>query len=455
MRIFLTLLLSFVLALSSVPVSARISEAEQEAFDRNDIRYYNPDITYCNASVSGTQLTSGYSNFQNITQYFKDKGSTDYAIAGILGNFWGESALSAFRIQSQASHTSVNLPPPAGLGYGIAQFTPSTKIGSVLKSDTRTKEYYEKYFSTKYGGGLSSDGWGDDNVPAGVTTDVNLNWLAVQLDYIYEGELSNLKVGSYRNVGGSMGLDYIDNGDTLFEAMNKAKNEVDAARLFIWIYERPADKPGGAIKRGKYATEMLSAVQGVTGGVGSSNSGDSCADTLASTTDGDLISTVQSFAWASGVRSSKQKKAYAEYIKTASYKGGKGGNDCGAFVMGVMRASGYDPEFPSGPTGSMLSSLESSSTWEKIASVGGADESQLKPGDVGIRDGHVLLWVGDGLKATEEDKAAGYTGDKFNGKSVEAAVGSNTAPTAITSGNTYSKPSGYNWFRKSSGGEAM
>lgn len=158
-------------------------------------------------------------------------------------------------------------------------------------------------------------------------------------------------------------------------------------------------------------------------------------------TPGTFATTVESYVWADGRRVSKQKDAYQAAVKQSSYGNDAAhnyGNDCGAFVYILMTTSGFEPDYPGKPTSGQMAWLHDH--WDTIAEVGKVDVGALQPGDVAIRDGHVFVWVGGGLK-DENNK-------DFAGKSAEAALGSDTAPTTILSGNTYSDPSGYTWYRK-------
>lgn len=161
-------------------------------------------------------------------------------------------------------------------------------------------------------------------------------------------------------------------------------------------------------------------------GGGTATSGDASA----------VIAKVKEFAWEDGRRGGAQKTAYAEAVKRSAYGNDaahKYGNDCGAFVYILMHESGFEPNYPATNTAGQLSWLNSN--WTKIFDPGQVDTSQLQPGDIGIKNGHVFVWTGPV--------------DGFVGTSAEAALGSNTAPTAITPSNTYSDPNnGYYWFRK-------
>lgn len=182
-------------------------------------------------------------------------------------------------------------------------------------------------------------------------------------------------------------------------------------------------------------------------GSGTGSTGDGSASTLSATTatasasscsqeiPGDLTSTVKEFVWADGRRGAAQKAAYTEAVKQSKY-GNDGahnyGNDCGAFIYILMTTSGFEPDYPGVYTGGQMDWL--ASHWDKLYDVGKVDTSQLQQGDIAIREGHVFVWIGDI--------------DGFDGKSAEAALKSDTAPTTVLSSNTYSDPNGYTWYRK-------
>lgn len=456
--IVLTLVVSS-LPFTSQPVSAAQSSenfsnptvCDYNRYMLDDISDYEPclKLPVCSTNLGGGVSLGQGTNFEKIAKYFADKGMKHTAIAGILANLHVESGLSPFRIQNQSQNTTEHKSPPVSLGYGIAQFTPSSKIGNHLSTNPSTSGLvYTEYYSTKYGGAVSSWENGGNSIPEGVPEEVNDAWLLAQLNFFYEGEMQTTKVGAYRNKGGVMGLDYIKDDETILQAMQNAKDEKDAARIFIWIYERPADKPGGATKRSSLATDMLSSVGAVIGSgdtgdvspLSSTTSSANCTpsgSTLSSVTGGvaGLQATVKSFAWEDGRRGPAQKPDYTAAL-VGRYKGGNNGNDCGAFVSALMVKSGFEPNYPG--TNSAGQAAWLAQNWQRIASVGSVDVSQLQPGDVAYKPGHVFVWIGDV--------------EGFVGKSAEAALGSNTAPTAIKSSNTYSDPSKYIWYRKGAGG---
>jgi hypothetical protein len=55
--------------------------------------------------------------------------------------------------------------------------------------------------------------------------------------------------------------------------------------------------------------------------------------------------------------------------------------------------SGWDPDLPTGPTHDMLAALGSSTTWTEVTSQIKSN-ADAQPGDIIIKDGHVLIYVG-------------------------------------------------------------
>lgn len=106
---------------------------------------------------------------------------------------------------------------------------------------------------------------------------------------------------------------------------------------------------------------------------------------------GDLVDFVKKWAWPTyhAPVYTDRMPAYADYIdNVAVYKGGGDkGIDCGAFVANIMRASGWDSNYVQSGTTSQWNYLRQN--WRRVST------SSLRLGDVGIKSGHVILYVGD------------------------------------------------------------
>lgn len=91
-----------------------------------------------------------------------------------------------------------------------------------------------------------------------------------------------------------------------------------------------------------------------------------------------------------------KKPEYDADIKNSKYTGDEcygGGVDCGGFVYSLVTMSGWDPDLPTGPTHDMLAALGSSTTWAEVTSQIKSN-ADAQPGDIIIKDGHVLIYVG-------------------------------------------------------------
>ena len=137
----------------------------------------------------------------------------------------------------------------------------------------------------------------------------------------------------------------------------------------------------------------------------SSSNYDSCLGNLATTGDvRALQETVLKYAWPEfrGVGAVEKKPEYEEAVRRAEQQGQYvgdscygGGVDCGGFVHRVMIDSGWDTENFGDDcnTTCLLSKLSSSSQWSDITSTIHSNSDAL-PGDIILKSGHVLLYVG-------------------------------------------------------------
>lgn len=150
---------------------------------------------------------------------------------------------------------------------------------------------------------------------------------------------------------------------------------------------------------------------------------------------GNLADFVKKWAWPDykGTGFTERMPAYANYIDTqATYTGatcdnGTKGVDCGAFVANIIKASGWDPNYPQGSTAIQMPWLQSN--WKRIN-----DVSKLKLGDVGIKTGHVILYVGD------------IPG--FNSKTALASACTGPSRRAPMAGYSGENLNNYAWYRK-------
>ena len=138
---------------------------------------------------------------------------------------------------------------------------------------------------------------------------------------------------------------------------------------------------------------------------------------------GNLADFIKKWAWSDYAKGKTDRMpAYADYMdNVATYKGAMNGVDCGAFVANIMVASGWDPNYVQGGTAAQKNYLQQN--WTQVST------DSLRIGDVGIRDGHVILYAGDI--------------DGFNSKTVSASQ-NDRAPMAGADKNL----NNYTWYRK-------
>ena len=227
-------------------------------FALNNIIGYDPSEDMRDPCGGGKM--NGDTNFAKIVSYFSGNNSQSISlsavgIAAIVANLQAESGLGPMVGESGILSDAENH------GYGVAQFTPSSKITDVLKVDPRTKDTFNTYYTAEYAHKLRSNEEVRTGVTDGVPVEVNDAWLETELDFIAQGELNSTTVGQYRHMDGEMGLDYISDDMTIAEALEAAKSVGDATRIFTWIYERPKNKESDAITRAENAEPILPEVE--------------------------------------------------------------------------------------------------------------------------------------------------------------------------------------------------
>lgn len=126
-----------------------------------------------------------------------------------------------------------------------------------------------------------------------------------------------------------------------------------------------------------------------------------------------ILNKIHEFAWpdyrAAGSSNAMDKvPAYQAAVDRAPYKGDCDGVDCGAFVTIVMRESGADPEYDSGPYGpgnttvqiDYLRRMAATGKYTRVMS-----KDALQPGDIAIKshpdwsppEGHTFFYVGSAI----------------------------------------------------------
>lgn len=148
-----------------------------------------------------------------------------------------------------------------------------------------------------------------------------------------------------------------------------------------------------------------------------------------------LQTLVKEWAWPTYSKPNTNKRpAYEAIIAKSAYKGDScygGGVDCGAFVYNLIHESGWDPNYPASGTSSQLLYLRNN--WRSLGNAATIPESELQPGDVAIRPGHVFIYVGE---------IPGF------GSHTASASQCSRAPMAGRELNSRPYLSNFTWFRK-------
>ena len=417
--------------------SARaLSDELIHKFDNYQIYFYNPeqedwdcvkreDGDDDDGTPGGSITLVGSTRLEKIWNYIVDLGISGLsdrpeAIAGILGNMQVESGFDPF-IQNSGGCT------------GLIQWCKGSWNDGFFSYMRRFEKYY-----------------GKSNVAESIVSE----GIVAELDFLFKN--------------GSGGVTAAPFTAKLSAPTNKSG--VAGARaysdLFLVLVERPFDDeqkysgtgpiedPGvkavadhtfyqAAAKRRAYAEEIYNKYGGSTGGTGStekeevSNSVNYCDEDDEDDDEeegenspeaGDLISYIKSWVWPDYVKGrTNRKPAYADYMdsgKTSYHP--CGGVDCGAFVSNIIRASGWDTSYPLGSTATQRTWL--ASHW-KTVSVG-----SLKLGDVGIKSGHVILYIGN---------IPGYASNTASASDCNGV--NKRAPSVGSSGENLN---GYTWYRK-------
>jgi hypothetical protein len=153
--------LAFILTIGSVPFTLTQEAAAQSCdtlfYSSNDVLYYDPCDT---CSTSGASLL-GSSNEEKVFKWFRAKGLSAAATAGILGNINTESSFNPFRMQTTYSSTGLSavLPIEAHAEYnkafGLVQWDGGRRQ-EVLKQMSQKFPDYEALINAH---GKSADGY--------------------------------------------------------------------------------------------------------------------------------------------------------------------------------------------------------------------------------------------------------------------------------------------------------
>jgi len=321
----------------------------------------------------GTGDLSGKDNKQKIWNYLNSKGLTPFQVAGIMGNMQAESGgtfdprIVEFGFPNSAGVISRpgkpetwddNVPPDKNKngqpGYGLVQFTfPTIKQG--------LRDWAAK--NGKKGGDLG-----------------------IQLDYLW----NEMTVGVYKG---------------LYQKMKDTKTIEEASDLFLYQYEKPAERLRAAtsIVRKANAKKIFDEFSGTTAPSASTSSGSSSTSSCGAT--------VQSGSTTSVVEVARTELASGPNVGGQKYiLGSEKIPWCAAFVSYVLKQAGAPFTGGAGENGYYIPAVASvRSYFENAGTFHPARSGYVpQPGDIAIYkegkkpfESHVNIVVSvDGLKFT-------------------------------------------------------
>ncbi|GAA1591712.1 phage tail tip lysozyme [Kribbella karoonensis] len=298
-----------------------------------------------------TSSLTGNNNVQMVFNYFVANGYSKEQAAGVIGNMQTESYVEPTMLQGgkpgDVTHVADAL-KQSNLGWGIVQWTPSTKmINPSRASGADDKTIESLQFQLDFlrdqllGKGPDPRKDGGDRLKAAKT---------VKDATIAFGQ-------GFEGFGGNENLD----------SDNWRKRIADAQSAF-----------------GQYAG--IAPAQGAADDTGGGGCG-------AAAGNGDIVKTALSLAWDTPGHGFDAKPAYPPAEK--KYNGSTGEDeltDCGVFVATVMVMSGADPDYARRGTSIQIPYVRNSPKYEVFDNL--TNEGQLKPGDIFLIDGHTYLYTG-------------------------------------------------------------
>lgn len=342
-----SLLFCCLLILVAPQITFALSPEQKKVFDQG-IGYYDVEEDLGDCSSKTTSL-NGKDNLEKALNFYIGKGLTLAQAAGILGNFKAESGVDP-KVQELGKPKSSDPDVPTdGTGYGIAQWTFSSRQQPLVNlAKSRNAHTYD---------------------------------LAIQLDY------------SWQEMSGTSNL-----GRTL-PALKATTTASDAAFQFHKIFEGSNDDPSRIKSNRMDVAEDIARTYG--GGQVSNGTGGvvNCSGVAGSFTE-----TIKKYAWPKYETGKTDETAeYSKAIDAAAangkdYVGSNHGVDCGAFVTRVFRDSGADKTYNDklGNVAAQHQYLAGNPTKYQELPHGPKRASDLKLGDIYIApdDSHTFIFLG-------------------------------------------------------------
>lgn len=183
---------------------------------------------------------------------------------------------------------------------------------------------------------------------------------------------------------------------------------VGGTRYIIGTYHngaQPAAPAKNAMKESSddILKQLNTAIGETTGSSGGGSVDESCSQVSGkgNGTVQDIVNYAIKYAWKDGRRTLEMNPEYKAAINRVAGKEHIGGIaypgiDCGGFVTRVMRDSGADPKYNTGPEGPTTRQQaymdEHPELYERLGQLTNA--SKLQPGDIAVNSGHTYLYVG-------------------------------------------------------------
>lgn len=235
---------------------------DQYYIDQGIIRY-DPRPANC-SSVDGANATvlAGADNREKIWNYLIAKGLSQPQTAGVMGNLQTESGGSWSPTVNEYGQEF------GSAGYGLAQWTGGRRDALVAHLNTVASEQMVKYYNADYSTAAAATTQEEGFIPKNTKTDTlmpvadNDTLLLAQLNFLYDE--SKARTISQTSIDRGLG----QAGDTEWDALKKLTSIEDAATLWVYSFERPANIEATAIVRaghGKTIFEMYSDGTSTTG----------------------------------------------------------------------------------------------------------------------------------------------------------------------------------------------
>lgn len=416
------LLFALTFTITFAPSASAVVYLPEDVIDRyanNNILFTDPCSGMGSGMIAGGgtfaegEFVDTGDNTGSIIGYLQSAGYDTNAIAGIIGNLYGESG--AFNPLSFEGGENAPLDFVAYKngsktfkgGFGIAQWTSAGRVKN-LQDYANSKGLPVTSLEAQTGF-LVQELSGYGYSPA------NLNGRSIE-ETTYEILRNYETPRSIIDVGKPSSYTDLPAGTRAADEFQKRLNYG-----FTSLGITPTDMPASPSM-----ADLISAIFCLS-------SGNDIATMLPGAGDVNALQQlVLDWAWETygGQGFTSKKAAYDAIIQNSRYKGGNNGVDCGAFVYNLMVQSGWDPNYVAGNTSAQKNYL--ANNWVRVGQGGSA---QLQPGDVGIRDGHVKVYVGN---------IAGF-GSTMASASYSTKPGRGRAPMADAESESDAR---YTWYRK-------